>query len=264
MKRLMLIAPFGAMLFALSGFAEQSPFEGTWRIDMNKVQFSQKPEVYLLKDGMYSCKSCTPPYTVKADGTDQPVSGHPYYDTVAIKVVNDHQIQETDKKGGKTVATTDVVISPDGKVANVTFTDSSNTNGGAPVKGKGTSTLVAKGPAGSHAVSGSWRAAKMDTITDNAIEWTYKVVGNQITMTNPTGQSYTATFNGPDAPMKGDPGINSVSVKKMGNTFEEVDKRNGKPVGIFKVTVSADGKTAKASYTDTRQNRTTNFDAVKK
>jgi hypothetical protein len=230
---------------------------------MNKVTFPQKPDVFLLQNGMYSCKTCTPPYTVKADGTDQPVTGHPYFDSVAIKVVNDHEIQETDKKGGKTVSTSDVVISNDGKTATYTFTDSSDTNGGAPVKGKGSSTLVMKGPAGSHAVSGSWRQDKMESLSENAIMWTYKVNGNQLTMTNPTGQTYTATFNGADAPMKGDPGITSVSLKKMGNTLEETDKRDGKTIGVFKVTVSADGKTAKASYTDTRQNRTTQFDAVK-
>jgi hypothetical protein len=131
------------------------------------------------------------------------------------------------------------------------------------VKGKGISTLVTKGPAGSHAVSGSWREDKMESLSENAIMWTYKVNGNQVTMTNPTGQSYTATFNGADAPMKGDPGITSVSLKKMGNTLEETDKRDGKVIGVFKVAVAADGKTAKASYTDTRQNRTTQFDAVK-
>jgi hypothetical protein len=243
--------------------AQQSPFDGTWKIDMNKVHFSPKPDVFLLKDGMYSCKTCTPPYTVKADGTDQPVSGHPYFDTVAIQVVNDHEIKETDKKGGKTVATSDVVISPDGKTATVTFTDASNTNGGAPVTGKATSTLVAKGPAGSHAASGSWRADKMQSLSDNAIVWTYKVNGDELTMTNPTGQSYTAKFNGPDAPMKGDPGVTSVSLKKMGNTLEETDKRDGKVIGVLKLTVAPDGKTAKAAFTDTRQNRTTQFDAVK-
>lgn len=262
MKHLLLAAPV-CLLFASSAVAQKSPFDGTWKIDMNKVQFSPKPDVFLLKDGMYSCKTCTPPYTVKADGTDQPVSGHPYFDTVAIKVVSDHEIKETDKKGGKTVATADVVVSPDGKTATFTFTDSSNTNGGAPVTGKGTSTLVAKGPAGSHAVSGSWREDKMQSLSDNAIVWTYKVNGDQVTMTNPTGQSYTAKFNGPDAAMKGDPGVTSVSVKKMGNTLEESDKRDGKVIGVLKLTVAPDGKTAKASFTDTRQNRTTQFDAVK-
>ena len=93
--------------------------------------------------------------------------------------------------------------------------------------------------------------------------WTYKVSNNEVTMTTPTGQSYTAKMNGPDAPMKGDPGITSVSVKTMGNTFEETDKRDGKVVSVFKLTVAADGKTAKATAEDTLQNKTTGFDAVK-
>jgi len=104
MNRMILLAPLGSFLLASSATLAQSPFDGTWKIDMNKVTLPQKPDVYLLENGMYSCKSCTPPYTVKADGTDQPVSGQPYFDTVAVKVVNDHEIQETDKKAGKTVA----------------------------------------------------------------------------------------------------------------------------------------------------------------
>ena len=82
-------------------------------------------------------------------------------------------------------------------------------------------------------------------------------------MTTPTGQSYTAKLNGGDAPMKGDPGVTSVSVKMMGNTLEENDKRDGKVIGVFKVTVAADGKTAKASFDDKLQNRTTDFTATK-
>src|SRR5207253_4050543 len=100
------------------------------------------------------------------------------------------------------------------------FSDQSDTNGGAPVTGKGTSTLVEKGPAGSHAISGSWRMDKMENLSDNGLMWTFKTDGDMLTMSMPTGQSYTAKLNGPDVPMKGDPGINSVSVKKMGNTIE--------------------------------------------
>ena len=75
MKKLVLIAPLGAMLFAASSSMGQSPIDGTWKIDMNKVGFAKRPDVYVLKDGMYSCKTFTPPYTVKADGSDQAVTG---------------------------------------------------------------------------------------------------------------------------------------------------------------------------------------------
>jgi hypothetical protein len=263
MKRLFLLFVSAALSIPMSA-AAQSVFDGTWKIDMNKVDFSKKPDVFLLQNGMYSCKTCSPPYEIKADGTDQSVTGHPYYDSVAIKVVNDHAIEETDKKNGKVVSTSSSTVSPDGNTVMFNFSDSSNTNGGPPVTGKGEATRVAKGPAGSNAISGSWRTTKIEGMSDNATVWTYKVSGDDITMTNPTGQSYTAKLNGTDAPMKGDPGITSVSVKAKGkDTLEETDKRDGKVIAVFKMTVAADGKTAKASVDDKLQNRTTDFDVTK-
>jgi hypothetical protein len=43
----------------------QSAFDGTWKIDLKTTQFPKKPQVYLLQDGMYHCKSCVPPSTSK-------------------------------------------------------------------------------------------------------------------------------------------------------------------------------------------------------
>jgi hypothetical protein len=263
MKKALFLLVFGVP-FVPALASAQSALDGTWKVDMNKVDFPKKPDVFVLENGMYSCKTCTPPYEIKADGMDQAVSGHPYVDMIAIKVLNDHSIEETDKKNGKVVGTSTTTVSPDGKTMMFTFSDSSNTNGGPPVTGKGEAVLVAKGPAGSNAISGSWRTSKIENMSDNATEWSYKVSGEMITMTNPTGQSYTAKLDGTDAPMKGDPGISSVSVKMMGkDTLEETDKRDGKVIGVFKVTVAGDGKTAKASFDDKLQNRTTNFDATK-
>jgi hypothetical protein len=262
MKKLVLTA-LGALLVAMPAMS-QSVFNGTWKIDMNKVDFSKKPDVYVLMNGMYECKTCTPPYKIKADGTDQTVTGHPYVDTIAIKVVNDHQLSETDKKGGKVVATSTTMISADGKTATFTFSDSSDTNGGPPVTGKGESTLVMKGPAGSHAASGSWRMGKIESISDNSMMWSYKVTGNEVTMSAPTGQSYTAKVGGPDAPMKGDPGVSSVSLKMMGkNTMIETDKRGDKVISVFTMTVAADGKNAKAVSEDKLSGKTTDFAVMK-
>jgi hypothetical protein len=263
MKKVLFLAAFGA-LFVPALASAQSALNGTWKIDMNKVDFSKKPDVFVLQNGMYSCKTCTPPYEIKADGTDQAVSGHPYFDTIAIKVLNDHSIEETDKKNGKVVGTSTTTASADGKTVMFTFSDSSNTNGGPPVTGKGEAVLVAKGPAGSNAISGSWRTSKIEGLSDNATVWTYKVTGDMLTMSNPTGQSYTAKLDGTEAPMKGDPGVTSVSVKMLGkDTLEETDKRDGKVIGVAKFTVEKDGKTAKTVFDDKLQNRTTTASATK-
>ena len=45
---------------------------GTWKADINSVQFDTKPDDYLLQAGTYSCKSCTPAYSVPADGAFHP------------------------------------------------------------------------------------------------------------------------------------------------------------------------------------------------
>jgi hypothetical protein len=241
----------------------QNAFDGTWKIDVNNAQFPKKPDVFLLQNGMYECKTCVPPVEVKADGQDHSVSGHPYYDSVAIKVVNDHEIEETDKKNGKTVTTSQSTVSSDGNTMMFSFSDSSNTNGD-PVTGKGEATRGAKGPAGSNAISGSWRTTKIESVSDNGLMFSYKVSGDELTMTAPTGQSYTAKLNGPEAPMKGDPGTTSVSVKMMGkNTLEETDYRDGKAISVAKMVVTADGKTMKMMIDDKLRGTKSEFTATK-
>ena len=241
----------------------QSAFDGTWKFELTTAQFPKKPDVYLLQNGMYHCKTCVPTIDVKADGQDQKVSGHPYYDTVSIKVLDDRSIEETDKKNGKVVTTGKTSVSADGNTLMFEFSDSSNTNAD-PVTGKGEETRVAKGPAGSHAISGSWRMSKMDTLSQNALLVTFKVSDDSLTMTNQTGQNYTAKLDGTEAPYNGDPGTTSVSVKKTGpNTMDETDKRDGKVISIAHMTVSPDGKNMTFDIEDKLHGTTAKFVAQK-
>jgi len=262
MKKLFLGASLMFLLMPVLALA-QSAFDGTWKVDMSKVEFPKKPDVYLLQDGVYECKTCVPPIKIKADGLDQAITGHPYYDTMAIKVISDHEVEETDKKNGKTVATSKTTVSPDGNTMMFEFSDSSNSNA-APVTGKGEATRVAKGPAGSNAISGSWRTSKFETLSDNATTWTYKVSGDELTMTTPTGQSYTAKLDGTPAPYKGDPGTDGVSIKMHGkDTLEETDKRGDKVLSVMKMTLEPGGKTAKIVVEDKLHGTTTQFVAAK-
>ena len=261
-KRLLCSGVLMAIVASVPALAQNS-FDGTWKFNLNDAQFPKKPDVYLLQDGMYHCKTCVPPVDVKADGQDHAVKGHPYYDSVSIKVVDDRTIEEVDKNNGKAVVTAKTVVAPDGKTANFEFSDSSNTNAD-PVTGKGTITQVAKGPAGSHAVSGSWVTSKMDTLSDNGLLVTFKVEGDSLSMSSPTGQSYVAKLDGTEAPYKGDPGITSVSVKSMGkDTIEETDKRDGKVVSVAHMTVGSDGKTMTVKVEDKLHGTSSQFTATK-
>ena len=262
MKKLPWIGLLVAFLTPISARA-QTAFDGTWKFELSTAQFPKKPDVYLLQDGMYSCKSCVPPIEVKADGQDQKVTGQPYFDTLSVKIVDDHSIEETNKKDGKVNGSSKSTVSGDGKTMTFVFTDSSATNSD-PVTGKGEATRVAKGPAGTHQISGSWRTTKLDNLSDNALLLTYRVEGDTLTMTSPTGQGYTAKLDGTEAPYKGDPGTTSVAVKRTGaNSFEETDKRDGNVISVARNTVSADGKTMTVAVSDKLHGTTSQFEAKK-
>jgi len=261
MKKLFLAGLLMLLLMPVLMMA-QSPFDGTWKLDMSSVQFPKKPDAYLLQNGMYECKSCVPPISVKADGTYQKVSGHPYFDMMSIKAIDDHNVEQSIQRDGKVVGTEKDSVSADGDTLTVNWTDSGEPSGGTQ-SGSYTAKRVAKGPAGANMISGSWRTEKADSPAA-VLTWTYKVNGDELTMTNPTGQSYTAKLDGTDAPYKGDPGTTSVSVKMHGkNMLEETDKRDGKVIAVIKMTVEADGKTMKTVYEDKLHGTTAKGDAQK-
>jgi hypothetical protein len=181
---------------------------------------------------------------VAADGKDHPVSGTPYYDTLSVAVLDERTILKTAKRGGKTVVSNKFSVSADGGSATSEFNDATATNG-APVTGGVAWKRVTSGPPGSHAISGSWQQG-LPKISDNGVTSTLKVTDDVLSMTSPTGSSYAAKLDGTDAPYSGDPGVTSVSVRKLNDRgFEEVDKRDGKPVMVWRWQFENDGKTAR-------------------
>lgn len=256
MKKLIVLL----LLLPVFGWA-QSSLDGTWKIDLNSVKFPTKPDVFVLQNGSYTCKTCVPPFTVKADGTDQKVSGHPGMDMFAIKAIDDKHVEQSWKKGGKPMGSEKDTLSADGKTMTADFVDTSAPNG-KTVTGHVVLTRVAAGPSGSHPFSGSWRAEKASGVTDDALMFTYKMDGDSLSYSTPTGQSYTAKLGGGDALFTGDPNVTMVSVQKLGpNTFEETDKRDGKVVSVSKMTVS--GKTMKIDNEDKLHGTTSHFVANK-
>jgi hypothetical protein len=61
-------------------------------------------------------------WTGKYDGKDYPVTGDPNADTRSYKIVNDHTLASTNKKGDKITISGRAVVSADGKTRTVTLT----------------------------------------------------------------------------------------------------------------------------------------------
>lgn len=74
----------------------QSPFDGTWVIDSaeNADHSKEKPLVFLLADGVLR----TGERVLKADGKDHEVPPTGYWDTMSVRIVNDHTVEVVSKK----------------------------------------------------------------------------------------------------------------------------------------------------------------------
>jgi hypothetical protein len=232
------------MLFLLSivpaiAFAT-TPFDGTWKVKLDSMQFSGKPSEAVLMNGSYTCKTCVPPFTIKADGKDQPTPVHDTRDHMSVKVVSPTTVEYTEKAGGKVMSTNTDTVSADGNRLTSTFTVYS---GKEPFKGTATAKRVGPAPPGAHAVSGAWmqegypevsEAAKIFVVqsTDNGIKWTWN------------GMVTDAKFDGKQYAIKNDPSHTLVAVKKISDRqFEERGTSEGKLQYVATWTVSADGKT---------------------
>jgi hypothetical protein len=240
----------------------QSPFDGTWKVDVESAKFPEKPDQIVLADGRYSCSTCVPAREVKADGTDQKVSGSPYFDTLAVRVVDERSAQLTYKQAGQVTQEGTSTVSADG--TEVVDKIVSYPPEGKPVEFTARRERVAKGPAGSHALSGSWRMKKVDQVSESALTFTYKSTPDGLSMTTPTGESYDAKFDGKDYPIKGDRGGSTVSLARVDDrTIEETTKREGKVVGVSRVTVAPDGSTLTMIYEDKQRGTKTSVTAKK-
>lgn len=248
------------LLVPISLFA-QSPFDGAWHTDMGQSKLSPKPVVFSVKSGTYDCSSCNPQIHVKADGQGQSVTGQSY-DTISVREIDSKSIEIKTRKNDKPVFEQTRTVSDDGKTLTVKNT-SYRPGNDQKVTAEATYTRTAKTPAGSNGTSGSWRVSKVN-VSENGVTTNYKSSGDELTMSAPSGEGYTAKLDGKDYPYKGAFFADTVSLKRINaHTIEETDKLNGQVVTVSKMTVSSDGKTMKVVSTATLTNRTSTYVATK-
>jgi hypothetical protein len=146
MRLLKMLAVVLAM--SLSLFAAESPFSGTWKLNLAKSKMTPpvpKSDVAVvdadenglkLNEDIITDKgeSLKISYEAKFDGKDYPVTGDPSSDSVSYQLVNANTLKGKAKKAGKVVTDATIVVSQDGKITTVNYTDYSQAK---PARGAG-------------------------------------------------------------------------------------------------------------------------------
>ena len=233
-----------------------SSLDGTWKSRLDSFQITGKPDSFLLADGTYTCSSCNPELKVKADGMDHAVTGHAYYDSASVKVVNPTTVETVLRRGGKVVSKETDTVSADGKSFTGTFV---GYDGAKEVTGTFSEKRVSAGPAGAHAISGQWLTDQLTAGNDAMRTVTYAMSSDGLKM-SANGQSYDAKFDGKEYPVTGDPGHTTVSLKRLAaDAVEETDHRQGKVTDVIHIATAADGKTIKIEDKDVAHEQTVTF-----
>ncbi len=122
------------LLAAVACFAAEN-MVGTWKLNEAKSKIpagvsKSSTVAYTAEGDQYKCVidgvdgSGNPAHnewTGKFDGKDYPVTGDPTSDSRAITKVDERHYRVVGKKGGKTVNSGTIVLSPDGKARTVTL-----------------------------------------------------------------------------------------------------------------------------------------------
>jgi hypothetical protein len=249
--------PLTALLLAPAVvFAGSSTFDGTWKTRPDSMQTTGKPNVTQLVNGEYTCASCDPPYTVKADGEFHETKGNPYHDAVAVRVLSPTSVEITSRLAGKVTLEETDEVAAGGASMRSKFTDHTGTK---VATGSLTSKRVAAGPPGSHAISGSWQAGALTGGNEALLTVKYAMTADGFSM-HWNGQSYDAKFDGKEYPITGDPSHTTVTLKRIdAHTVLETDHRLGKATDEIRLAVAADGKTISGEDKDLAHGQTTTY-----
>jgi hypothetical protein len=220
----------------------QSPFDGTWVIDTSKNRnfAAEKPITFSLADGMFREGH----RVVKADGKDQKVPATGYWDTVCVRIVDDHTVEVTSKKAGKPMFTETDTVSADGNTLTQVVKDTTEAEA---VTFESVFRRLAPAPPGVHVLSGSWQIFKQSRSANSTII-KYKCTSQGFSAETPLGERLDAKFDGKFYQIEDDPAHTMVSVKLINPyTVEQTNVRDGKVVFVVRLEVTPDGKAIHAS-----------------
>jgi hypothetical protein len=217
--------------------------DGTWKLNARESKLPPEPFTFSLDKGIYSCPSCANSWSVKANGTDQPLPGTDA--SVRVTTVDPRTVEITFKRNGKIYMKWIQTVSEDGNNLNMKTTLLPGIDGKARLATELDTELkyarLEPGPPGAHAVSGSWRDGKAKTREMNR-SFTYQSKGDEVFFSDTTGVSYHAKLDGPESPVKGGGAWTAVSLKRIDDrTILETDKEGALVSSVSRITVSPDG-----------------------
>lgn len=210
-----------------------SPMSGRWVADLSSDKLPEHPDLYLVQDGRYQCRSCEPPRFYPADGKPRSVPGDLDVTSESVRIAGPRAIvthiisPELDRE-------TTMTVSADGKTATYVSLDHRPGIKGA-LRSRYIARRVAPAPPGAHPVSGAWQGIAYLEVPVQQRTIVLRDEGGRLAYSTPLGAHYVARIGGPSVPVQGPFGGDPmfVQVKRVDvRTIVDTRKRGGKVILI--------------------------------
>jgi len=228
----------GALVLSVTVAAAESPWDGTWKLNPAKSKLTGYTFSYKALPGgkLQYNNGAEIAITFACDGKPYTTIGA---STVVCTTPSSAEYDYTFATSGKTLQTSVLKLSPDGKT--IDQTDKNIHPDGTASTDSTTYTRIA----GDTGLVGTWKQTEVKINAPDA--FTYKTFDGGVDIAYPSyKQSIHLTFDGKPSTFEGptvSPGSTVTAVSAGPLSYTETDKIGTKVVGLSKTTVSADGKT---------------------
>jgi hypothetical protein len=230
-------------LLAAQPATTESPFNGTWLMDLASLQRPPEISTFSLKHGVFSRAAHGPGFAVRADGRVHAIGRDNYVDAVAVTVLGPGRVREVDRLHGKIVYTVSYDVSADGRTMTERVVIFSNPDH-KPIPTVITRSRIGRPGPGSP-MNGQWQAIG-STTTRGHLTRQFRLVGNRFSSTDPSGYGFDAEIGGPPVPVRGDAATAQSAVTMPDDrTIVEQGFVNGAPSVTKTMTLLPDGRTIK-------------------
>lgn len=214
----------------------ETTIAGDWMVDVGNTHFDETTQEFSLAGGTYACPTCPTPIEVPADGGWHEIAGSNGMST-KVDVSGDRSITTSMRREDEDVGSTTWTVSPDGETMEASWT---TIRGDQRNEGTTSYTRAAAGPDGAHAVSGKWITSGVGDVNDEALQFSFKLDGDQVTnKRNVVG--YTATLGGDAVEVEGLDDGTMVKVEPYGDGgVRETYMLNGETTVINELVVNGD------------------------